>query len=200
MPPMTTAPAPTRLTPADVARLSDEHQKLYELVRGTLVEKPAMSSRSNWIATELAFRLKSHFPRPRAYVIQEQPTYCFPNPQHMRRPDVLLIWSGRLPQGLTDDELHVAPDFAAEVVSPTNTWSDVRDRVDEYLAAGVPLVWVVEPKQRSVHAYRGDGSIALYRASDTVANDPLLPGFVLVVQELFPSTGGPPGTADEVTP
>ena len=197
---MTTAPAPTTLTPADVARLSDQDGKLYELVDGNLVEKPAMSGLSNWIATQLAFLLKAHCPSRDAFVILEQPTYCFENVRHMRRPDVLLVWARRLPEGLTHDDLHVAPDFAAEVVSPTNGWSEIRERVEDYLAAGVPLVWVVEPDQRSVHAYRKDGSLSLYRAHETVAGEPLLPGFVLAVKDLFPAKPGPVGTANEATP
>lgn len=183
---MTTAPAPVRLTPADVARLSDEHGKLYELVRGNLVEKPAVSTRANWIASQILFLLKSQYPIDRAIVIQEQPTYYYGDDQHMRRPDVLLVWAHRLPQGLTDDELHIPPDFAAAVVSPTNTWAEVRERVEEYLGAGVPLVWVVEPGPRSVHAYRRDGSVSLYRVGDTVSGDPLLPGLSLRVADVFP--------------
>jgi Uma2 family endonuclease len=104
----------------------------------------------------------------------------------MRRPDVLLVWAHRLPSGLSHDELFTAPDFAAEVVSPTNTWSGIRDRVEDYLEAGVPLVWVVEPDTRSVHAYRKDGSIALYRIKDTVRDDPSLPGLTLLIADLFP--------------
>ena len=185
---MTTAPATIPpLTPADVARLSHEHGKLYELVHGMLVEKPAMSFRSNEIASQLVFLLKSVFARDRAYVVQEQPTYCFTDPAHMRRPDVLLVWTKRVPSGTTHGELHLAPDFVAEVVSPSNTWMEIRARVEEYLTAGVPLVWVVEPDQRSVQAYRRDGSVALYRASDTIKNEPLLPGLSLRVSDIFPA-------------
>jgi Uma2 family endonuclease len=189
---MTTASAPTsRYTPAEVARLSDRDGKLYELVAGSLVEKPAMSTLSNWIATRLAFLLQSFYPPDKAYVIHEQPTYCFEDAREMRRPDVLLVWAHRLPSGLSHDELFIAPDFAAEVVSPTNTWSGIRDRVEDYLEAGVPLVWVVEPDTRSVHAYRRDGSIALYRVNDTVRDEPLLPGLSLRVADLFPAAVQP---------
>jgi Uma2 family endonuclease len=193
---MTTLSAPTSTDypPAEVARLSDEHGKLYELVAGALVEKPAMSQLSNWIAAQLAFVLRSCYPPDKAYVIQEQPTYCFNDPREMRRPDVLLVWAQRLPRGLTHDELHVAPDFAAEVVSPTNTWFEIRGRVEEYLGAGVPLVWVVEPDPRSIHAYRKDGSIALYRVNETVKDEPLLPGLSFRVADIFPAAAQPAGS------
>lgn len=188
---MTTATAPNTLTPLEVARLSDEDGKLYEMVHGTLVEKPAMSTLSNWIGTRVAHKLSTAYETEIAYVIQEQPTYCFTDPGHMRRPDVLLIWSQRLPEGLSERELHVAPDFVAEVVSPTNSWSDIRNRVEEYLTAGVSLVWVIEPGFRSVHAYRKDGSVSLYRAGDTIRDEPLLPGFSVRVVEMFPEVTQP---------
>lgn len=191
---MTTATAPNTLTPIEVARLSDEDGKLYEMVHGTLVEKPAMSTLSNWIGTRVAHKLSAAYESETAYVIQEQPTYCFTDPGHMRRPDVLLIWSRRLPEGLSERELHVAPDFVAEVVSPTNSWSDIRGRVEEYLMAGVSLVWVIEPGFRSVHAYRKDGSVSLYRASDTIRDEPLLPGFSVRVFEMFPQVTQPAGS------
>jgi Uma2 family endonuclease len=179
------APVPVTYTPFDVSRLSDQEGKLYELVGGRLVEKH-VSTISNLVSGELLFRLKSHYPNSRACVFPEQPTYCFGDPTHGRRPDVALVWAHRLAQADPDDELYIAPDFVAEVVSPTNGYNEIRGRVNEFLGAGVPLVWVVEPEFRSIQAYRGDGSVALCPAHATIANEPALPGFSLVVGDLFP--------------
>ena len=193
------APIPATYTPFDVSRLSDQQGKLYELVGGRLVEKQ-VSTISNLVAGELIFRLKSHFPSSQAYVLPEQPTYCFADsPNHGRRPDVSLVWTPRLAGADLDDELYIPPDFVAEVVSPTNRYNEIRGRVNEFLGAGVPLVWVVEPEFRSVQAYRGDGSVALYPAQATIANEPALPGFSLVVGDLFPlpPPGGNPAPAPQ---
>jgi Uma2 family endonuclease len=183
---MTTISTQTEYTPEEVSRLSDETGKLYELVDGALVEKVVMSQRSIWVATQLSFRLNTAYDSTKAYVFVEQPTYCFENPRQMRRPDVALVWANRLPGGLSDDDLHIPPDFVAEVVSPTNTFDQQVGRVAEYLEAGVPLVWVVQPARRWIHVYRQDGSVALLRAKHTVRDEPLLPGFVLNVADIFP--------------
>jgi Uma2 family endonuclease len=183
---MTTLSVPTKYTPQEVTRLSDQDRKLYELVGGNLVEKIQVSTQANWVAGQIAFLLKTTYPASRAYVFPEQPTYCFPDGE-MRRPDVALVWAERLPEGLNDDELHVAPDLVVEVVSPTNRFDEQVDRVADYLDAGVPIVLVAQPARRWIHVYRKDESVALLRAKDTLKDEPLLPGLILPVADCFPA-------------
>lgn len=193
---MTTTAAPIRYTPADVERLSDRDGKLYELVNGALVEKHApaehalvekhVSTRSNAVAVKIAVALSGRYPDAEARVFIEQPTYCFPDGR-MRRPDVALVWSRRLPADLTHDELEIAPDLVAEVVSPNNTFFEQLDRVEEYLRAGVPTVWVVDPTHRTVHVYRNDGTYDLLRSGDVFADEPLLPGLSFRIADIFPA-------------
>src|SRR4051794_24941778 len=101
---MTTVAAPTRYTPEEVARLSDQTGKLYEVVGGQLVEKVQVSTLANWISGQVVVLLRSTYPAARAYAFVEQPTYCFADPDQQRRPDVALVWAERLPAGPTDDE------------------------------------------------------------------------------------------------
>ena len=180
VPPTTSPP----LTPADVARLSDEHGKLYELVDGRLVEKP-MGKQSLWVASRINHLLQTVYPPSKAFVFLEPPTYCFPGRRHGRRPDVAMVWAERAGSTPDDEELQIAPDLVVEVVSPSNTFLDQFERVEEYLKAGVPLVWLVEPVYRSVHVYRKDGSVSLLHETDVVKDEPLLPGLVLPVAEFF---------------
>ena len=181
---------PATYTPFDVSRLSDQEGKLYELVGGKLVEKH-VSTISKLVAGQLIFRLSATYPLEVAYVLPEQPTYCFGDTSaHGRRPDVSLVWTPRLAGADLDDELCIAPDFVAEIVSPTNRYNDVRGRVNEFLGAGVPLVWVVEPEFRSIQAYRRDGSVSLYPADATIANEPALPDFSVLAGDLFPRPAG----------
>lgn len=182
----------TTYTPEQVARLSDETGKLYELVEGQLVEKP-MSTLSNAIAAEIVAILRTVYPKSKAYLLVEQPTYCFANSKTMRRPDVALVWAERLPGGLGNEELHVAPDLAVEVVSPSNAYCDVHRRVEEWLTAGVPVVWVVDPVQRGVYIHRKDGRVDQVRDAESIRNEPTLPGLIVQVADMFPAeaTNGP---------
>ncbi len=190
---MTTIAAPMPCTPEEIERLSKQDGKLYELVRGILVEKP-MSTRSNTVAADIIVALRAVYPRSEAYLFVEQPTYCFDDPGEMRRPDVALVWVRRLPQGVNDRELEIAPDLVVEVVSPTNTFFNIDERIAEYFGAGVPLIWVVNPKLRHVYAHRPVGPITQYRKSDTIRDEPLLPGLVLNVSDfLAASSGSEPG-------
>lgn len=192
----TTPAARPRYTPADVERLSDRDGKLYELVGGELVEKHALvekrvSTWSNRVAVKLGAVLTTAYPDAVGQVFIEQPTYCFPDGR-MRRPDVALVWSKRLPPAPTHNELEIAPDFVAEVASPTNTFFEQQDRVDEYLRAGVPIVWVIDPRHGTVHIYRKDGPYDFLRADAVFSNEPLLPGLSFRVADIFPSTAPAP--------
>lgn len=188
---MTTLAEPIVYTPEEIERLSHESGITYELKNGRLVDKREgdvrMSMESTAAASEITCLLRANYPKTRAYLFVEQPTYCFDDPTEMRKPDVAMVWTERLPQGLSRGELQIPPDLVIEVASPSNKWDDLLDRVDEYLRAGVPLVWVVDPPRRWLHVYRQDGSTALFRTTDTVKDEPLLPGLKLRVDDIFPA-------------
>jgi Uma2 family endonuclease len=61
----------------------------------------------------------------------------------------------------------IPPEFAVDVVSPTDLASDVQQKAEDYIRAGVDLVWVVFPRTGSVQILRGDGRTAVVRAGET---------------------------------
>ena len=106
-----------------------------------------------------------------------------------RRPDIAVVF-GELP---TDDEnlLHLVPALVVEVVSPNNTAVDTFEKVEEYLAAGVRLAWLVFPHSRTVIAFRPDRT-EVFRPGDTITVEPILPGFSRPVIDLFPPPSADP--------
>lgn len=101
-------------------------------------------------------------------------------------PDVSFVSAARLPPPeLRTSYFEGAPDLAVEVVSPGDTATEVIEKVHEYLAAGTRLVWVADPKPRTVTAYRPDGSAYVYREADTLSGEEVLPGFTVLVRQLF---------------
>ena len=62
---------------------------------------------------------------------------------------------------------------------------EVETKLDEYLRAGVRLIWFVYVPTRHVWAYRPDGTARLYRTSDTLPGEDVLPGFTMPVAEVF---------------
>jgi Uma2 family endonuclease len=193
---MSTTATPPVLTAGDLLRLPDGGRG-FELVHGELRELN-VSKESSRIAGEIYFRLRLHCQtHDAAWVYPEGTSYkCFPDdPEGHRRADASVILFDRMPPATYKDEGHckTVPDLVAEVVSPNDLAEDVEEKRDEWLAAGVKVVWVVSPATRTVRVHRADGGTALLRASDTLTVEDVLPGFACPVGELFrrPGEGTP---------
>lgn len=68
---------------------------------------------------------------------------------------------------------------------PSDSYSELRDKVDEWLQAGVQVVWVVDPQRRVVEVFQPDQPLRVLREGDTLTAEPLLPGFTINISELF---------------
>ncbi len=77
------------------------------------------------------------------------------------------------------------PVLAVEILSPSNTHEEVRDKVQDYLSAGVDLVWMIDTDFRTVTVYRPDAEPQLFNRTQTLSADPILPGFSCPVADLF---------------
>ncbi len=113
---------------------------------------------------------------------------CFPDaPGKVRKPDVSFVRKERLPEGLTSDEyLYIAPDLAAEVLSPNELAYDVDRKVREYLNAGVSLIWVINPEERTIRVHRRDRSVSWLHEQDELSGEDVIPGFRCRVSTIFP--------------
>jgi Uma2 family endonuclease len=175
------------LTPEDVERASERDGKHYELIDGELKEK-IVGAEALFVATRISERLNSALYPQQGFAAVELMIYCFERPDHGRKPDVAFVRLHRLPdRKIPKGNLRLAPDLAVEVLSPGNTGIELEDKLDEYLAADVSMVWIVNPDRRTIRIYRNDGTTRLFRAQDVIENEPLLPGFRLVVGDVFPA-------------
>jgi Uma2 family endonuclease len=109
--------------------------------------------------------------------------------------------TGQNLRGVVGDRIsfaRVPPDLVVEVLSPSDVSYEVDRRVQDYLGAGVKLVWVVHPQSRSVHVYRPGGQGVILSERDELEGEQVLPGFRLPVREIFrpleqlPQTGSGP--------
>ena len=119
---------------------------------------------------------------------------CYPDdPRKVRRPDVSFIRADRLPAE-EDREGHcrIAPDLAVEVISPNDLYTDVDEKVEEYLAAGVRQVWVLNPSTRTLRVHRCDGTQNYLREQDELTGEDVVPGFRCRVGALFAIPTAPP--------
>jgi Uma2 family endonuclease len=81
--------------------------------------------------------------------------------------------------------LPLAPDFVIELKSPTDFLNDVLAKMDEYMANGVLLGWLINPETRRMHVYRPGKEIEILENPLEVPGDPELPGFVLDLREIW---------------
>ncbi len=101
-------------------------------------------------------------------------------------PEGALVAPGRFkedkcPGGFGD----VVPDLAVEVLAPDDRARDVRDKVGEYLQAGVRLVWVVDPRRERAVAYRSLTDVTNIGLDDLLDAGEVVPGFRVRLKEIL---------------
>ena len=173
------------VTPEELLEMPEAGQ--YELVDGQLVER-AMSSESSFVAGNLFFLLKLHLRQSEAgwAFPADAGIQCFPDDAtRVRRPDVLFVRRGKLPDGPGKGHLKVAPDLVVEVLSPHELAYDVDQKILEYRGAGVSLIWIVNPDTRQLRIHRRDGSITEIGPEGELSGEDVLPDFRCSVAELF---------------
>ena len=113
-------------------------------------------------------------------------------PRQVRIPDVSFISWDRFPDGkLPQTPIPaVAPDLAVEVLSEGNTEGEMRRKLHDYFAAGVRLVWYVDPRSRTAAVYTRPSNASVLGESDVLTGGDVLPGFELSLRELFAEMDG----------
>lgn len=163
-----------------------------EFVNGNYQEK-VIGWESEWIVNRLVWLLMSYCePRKLGWVNGSNASYqCFAHvllddPDRIRKPDVSFIDRDRMtrrtmPTGHCD----LVPDLVVEVISPNDLYSEVDDKVSEYLLAGVRLVWVVNPQRKLIHVHRAEGADSTLRGSDELSGEDVVPGFRCSLNDVF---------------
>ncbi|MBX3068939.1 MAG: Uma2 family endonuclease [Thermomicrobiales bacterium] len=101
-------------------------------------------------------------------------------------PDVGFYRSDRYPGGVPDQGFYpMPPDLAVEVISPTDRRTDISRKQELYTRAGVPLVWWVDPENRSVTICRPGKEPEVLDESGVLDGGDVLSGFTLALDRLF---------------
>jgi len=179
-------PAPGTATEKDVVEAEERENRLCELVDGTLVEKAV-----GFEEARLALRLGRLID---TYVDQNDLGICVGADGMMRIaaglvriPDLSFIAWDKLPGRESPQEPipDLAPDLAVEVLSEGNTKAEMARKVREYFAAGVRLVWLIDPRKRTARVFSALEKSALVRADQALDGGDVLPGFVLPLSDLL---------------
>lgn len=104
----------------------------------------------------------------------------------VRGIDIAFVGNEKIAKfGIPDSFFPCAPDLAVEVISPGNSIEEIQDKVEQYLAAGTTLVWIVYPKRKMVHVHRQSNVIKVLRENDELAGEDVLPNFKVRLTEIF---------------
>jgi Uma2 family endonuclease len=179
-------PTPGTATEKDLLDVLDHENRPCELVEGTLVEKP-MGIDESEIAGTIHMAVKS-FVRPRKLgivTVADGPVKLFAG--LVRLPDVMFASWNSFPERKRPNTPvpQIAPDLAVEVLSKGNTKPEMARKLREYFEAGVKLVWLVDPKTKSVRVYTAVDQFVRLNEDQTLDGGDVLPGFSVPVAELF---------------
>ena len=179
-----------RVTAEELLTMPDG--KRFELVNGELVERN-MSWESERVGMNVSGLLWGHCREHDCGVLNGSNAgyQCFEeiypdDPDRLRKPDVSYISVDRLPkEPIVKGHCPIVPDLAVEVVSPNDLSEEVEEKVDEYLRAGVRLVWVVHPQRKTIRIHRADGTVQDLRQTDELSGEDVITGFRCPVSEVF---------------
>ena len=176
----------TRLmTIEEFERIPDDGWQ-YELVRGHVIREPPSGFEHSEIGVHVASILRSFVREHRlgAVVGADGGFILSVEPPTVRAPDAAFVRADRLDFDRTRFA-PFAPDLAVEVVSPSNTLSEIQEKVLDYLDAGTRLAWVVDPGTRTVTAWRSREEIRLVGEDGVLDGGDVLPGLRIPVSTLF---------------
>jgi Uma2 family endonuclease len=159
-----------------------------ELVRGEIIRMSPPGGEHGDIAAEIGSLLRNHVKVYRLGKVAAAETgfIISRNPDTVRAPDAAFVSKERVPpEGVPKKYWPFAPDLAVEVMSPDDRWKKVKEKVQEWLNAGTRMVWVVNPKRRTVHVFRPKQPERVLTEEDTLSGEDVVLGFEVKVEELF---------------
>ena len=107
------------------------------------------------------------------------------DPDHVRAPDAAFVRRERLTTGRVTGYWPGAPDLAVEVISPNDRYTEVEEKVADWLAAGVQLVVLVNPRNRTVTRRAPGESPVTLTEGDILEGGAVIPGWQMAVADIF---------------
>lgn len=179
-------PPPGLATERDLLRAVEGDKRLCELLDGVLVEK-VMGQYEGRIAAALIYFLHRYLElHPRGVVCGPDAPFRL-RPGRTRLPDVSYVSYDRLPAGAAGRRPIATwtPELAVEILSRRNTRREVSHKLADYFAADVRLVWVIDPRTRTVAVHSAPETAVLLAETDFLLGSDILPGFKLRIRDLF---------------
>ena len=184
-------PLPERpLTIADVAALPTELPSGtvdYELDNGRIVVMAPPSDRHGSVQVRIGAELLIQGEkRGHGEARSEVGIILWRDPDRLVGADAAFIAGASLPVRCSSEGyLETIPDLVVEVRSKNETSAKISRKIQDYLKAGVRVVWLIEPEQRTVAVHRAARPVETFGEADTLRAEDVIPGFSVSVADLF---------------
>ena len=185
---MTQSARTTALMTADEFLLCDVPDGKAELVRGELRVTPPAGGPHATVQSNLFARLASYVNQHRlGRVFGDGTGYeLIQLPRTVRVPDLSFVRADRLPAGGIGPGLFKwAPDLAVEVLSPSESASELQEKLDDLQVGGARLIWVADPRRGTVTVHDGDAPVRTLRGDESLDGGAVVPGFSCRIGDVF---------------
>lgn len=159
-----------------------------ELVQGEVREMAPAGEEHGDLAMQAGWRLAHHVAtRQLGKVYAAETGFILArNPDTVRAPDVAFVCQEKLAAVSPGRGYRAgAPDLAIEVISPNDTYTEVKEKVMEWLDAGCRMVVTIDPRRRTVTVYRSRHDIEILTEEDTLSGGDVVAGWELPLSVLF---------------
>jgi Uma2 family endonuclease len=183
-------PQPGTATEQDLLRLLDSENRTCELIDGVLVEK-TMGYFESQLAMLVGYFIQAFLQEHDLGIVLGADGTLRILSDQIRVPDVAFLSWRHFPGRMLPAEPvpALAPDLAVEVLSAGNTKREMERKLDDYFAAGVTLVWFIDPALRSATVYEGRQQHQQLSLNESLLGGSVLPGFELSLKQLFDKAG-----------
>jgi Uma2 family endonuclease len=187
----------TRMTAEEFFGWADRPEnagKVYELDEGEVQEVPPPTRGHGFFCWLVIKYLTEYLARRKAghILTNDAGIVVARDPDTLRGADVMLFLRDAHPSDFQGRYVNDVPDLIVEVVSPSDTAKRLNRRVTQYLARGVPLVWLIDPQIGTVTVCRPNEFPKVLDETDELTGNGVLPDFACRVRDLFPPPGASP--------
>ena len=175
----------------EIVEQPDFDNRKVELVEGDIVDMPLPNPIHAAILATLTTKLNVFVTESESgrVLVGDAPFVLRRNAEGkdtLRGLDIAYISAERLPGKLSPSPLHVAPDLAVEIISPSNKAEDIEKKIEQLLDAGTTMIWIVYPDLQRIAVHTNEGTFKL-KEHEILTGGDILPGFELRVADIFPS-------------
>lgn len=180
------APTGALMTAEEFERLASGDGYRDELSRGRLIREPNPGAVHGRVQLRLGGRLERHVAEHElGYVTAESGYILERHPDTVRGPDLAFVSRERYGDALPSRWPEFAPDLVVEILSPSDRFSGVAEKVAQYVGAGTRLAWVIDPAERTAVVHRRTGDVRVLTEAEALDGEDVLPGFRCALAEIL---------------